>query len=73
MQSLLQEVHTLQAASSESKRHLDETLRLLALQDQLNALLNEQETASKQDALRAQQRQKEAEEDTGRVRQDSFR
>ena len=67
VQSLLQEVHTLQAASSESKRHLDETLRLLALQDQLNALLNEQETASKQDALRAQQRQKEAEEDTRRM------
>ena len=67
MQSLRQEVHTLQAASSEAKRHLDETLRLLALQDQLNALLNEQETASKQDALRAQQRQKEAEEDARRM------
>ena len=67
VQSLRQEVHTLQVASSEAKRHLDDTLQLLALQEHLNALLNEQEAASKQDALHAQQRQKKAEADTRRM------
>ena len=46
------EVHRLRQEVEKAQRQLDETQRLLALQDQLSALLAEQDHASKQDALR---------------------